>query len=243
MTGGAAVTDVTMSGTITTTISGAMPNGTTPTPQSGTFTLIATAAGQGKSIVTTDSGTRTEIRDISSGIPAVTETGPDGVSHSVTTQSAVSPHPGWFYPLFVLNSALTSTIYASSYVGQETWSGNSVQHLSLWLVPLNSASSPRFGQQATQHEVYVDAASLLPVGLTFTVHPYDPTSPNRTIAPYRNEVIDTLEQVTFSDYQQVQNRSVALHIHTSLRAGATMIVSEIQLTSISFNTGATIAAN
>jgi hypothetical protein len=52
-----------------------------------------------------------------------------------------------------------------------------------------------------------------------------------------------LEQVTFSDYQQVQGREVALHIHTTFQAGLLTIVTDTQLSSVSFNTGAIVAAN
>jgi len=92
-------------------------------------------------------------------------------------------------------------------------------------------------------EIYLDPSSLLPLGVTFTIHPYDPANPNRPIMPYRDETLDGIEQASFSDYRQVQGRPVAFHIHSAMNAGATRIVTDIQFSSISFNTGATIAAN
>lgn len=243
-TGGTPVADVTMTGSTTTTVGPAganSANSTAANSQSGTITFIATAAGQGQSTVTTPAGTRTEIRDISSGSPTLTETGTDGVSHTVTTQSALSPHPAWFYPALVLNTGLSSSNYASSYVGQGTWNGAAVQHIAVWLLP--NASSASQLQQVTQHDIYLDPSSLLPVGMTFTVHPYDSTNPNKPLVPYRNNAVDSVEQVTFSDYRQVQGREVAFHIHTNMQAGMLTIVTDTQLSSVSFNTGATVAAN
>jgi hypothetical protein len=236
-TGGAPVTDVTMTGTITTT-AGA-------NTESGTITLIATAAGRTEATVSTSAGgARTEIRDISSGWPTLTIIGTDGVAHTVTTQSALAPHPASFYLPFVLGSGLSSPIYASSYVGLETWNGVPVQHVSVWMIPGGSwSASAQLLQQITQHDIYLDPSTLLPVAITFAVHPYDPTNPNRPLFPYRGKTLDSVEQVQFSQYQQVQGRSVALHVHTTMQAGQLNIVSDVQLSSVSFNTGATVAAN
>ncbi len=112
MTGGLPVTDVTMTGTMSVTI------GTNT--ESGTITMVATAAGQGQVAISLPSDTRTEIRSLSAGGSTLTELGADGVPHLVNTQSALSPHPDWFYPPFVLSSGLSSPEYASSYAGEET---------------------------------------------------------------------------------------------------------------------------
>jgi len=68
LTGGAPVTDVTMTGTVTDTVAPARAD-QPPSTDSGTITFVATAAGQGESVVSTSSENRTEIRDISSGSP------------------------------------------------------------------------------------------------------------------------------------------------------------------------------
>lgn len=245
MTGGAALTDVTMSGTITTSASPA-PDGI-PVPaggaDSGSVTFVATSAGRGMSTIKTGSGTRTEIRDVSSGTPTLTVKGTDGTTYSITTQSAVSPYPGWFYPALLLSTGVVSGNYASSYVGPETWNGAPAQHVAVWLLPNAASAFANFPQQVTQHDIYLNPTSLLPLGMTFIVHPYDPAAPNRPLISYRGESIDSMEYVTFSNYQQVQGRLVPFHIQTSLRAGATTISADIQLSSISINTGATVTAN
>ena len=217
--------------------------------RSGTITLVATASGQGQSTLILPSGTYTEFRSISTGSASLIEIGPDGVPHSIATQAAVSPNPAWFCPALVLTSASYPN-YASSYVGQETLDGTSVQHLAVWWLPGNnsgdgtaSASGTQFWQSLTQHDIYVDATSLLPVAMTFHTQPYDPTAPNTPIVPYRGNNAGRTMQLLFSNYQVVEGRPVALHLHGTLPiSGNLTITTDIQLSSVAFNTGATVTA-
>jgi hypothetical protein len=234
LTGAFAVTDVTMTGAYTVTnASGA---------QSGTITMVATSSGQSQSTVTLPSGTYSETRSISGGSASMTETGPDGVAHTISTQTALAPNPAWFCPALVLTAA-SSSGYLSSYIAQETLSGEAVQHLAVWWLPGSSAASSTvapFWQQMTQHDIYLDASSLLPVSMTFLLHPYNPKEPNTPFPPYPGSSLDGIVQLSFLDYQVVQGRHVALHIQSTLKTGAGNVVSNIQISSVTFNTGATI---
>ena len=233
MTGGALPTDVTMSGTVTITA------GTNT--DTGTVTLVATSSGRTQSTVTTTTGTHTEIRDISGGWPTLTVIGTDGVAQTVTTQSALAPHPASFYLPFVLTSGLSSSIYASSDVGKDTWNGATVEHISVWMVPGGSWSGGALLlQQITQQDIYLDSSSMLPVAMTVTVHPYDATAPNSLLMPLRNNSVDSVEQVEFSQYQPVQGRPIPFHTHTTIQTTHLSIVIDVRLTSVSFNTGASV---
>lgn len=246
LTGGSSVTDVTMTGTVATSVrpNGSAADGALANSQSGTVTFVATARGQSQSTITTSAGTRVEIRDISGGWPKLTVVGTDGTAYDVTTQSALSPHPDLSYPAFIFASGLSSPIYASAYIGQGSWNGTSAQHLSVWMIPSASwTGSAQQLRQITQHDIYLDASSLLPVCIKFTVHPYDPANPNSPLIPRRgNSSFDSVEQVQFSQYQQVQGRPVPFHIHTIITTQFVTILSDVQLSSVSFNTGATVSA-
>jgi hypothetical protein len=236
LTGGSPVTDVTMKGAYTVT----KASGT----QSGTITMVATASGQGQSTVTLPSGTYTEIRSIAAGSASMIEIGPDGLSHAISTQTAVSPNPAWFCPALVLAAASLPN-YASSYIGPETLNGEAVQHLAVWWLPGSSNSSAsaswtQFWQQVTRHDIYLDASSLLPVSMTFLLHPYDPQNPGKPLTAYRDSSSDRPVQLLFSHYQVVEGRSVALHIHGILKTGAGSVISDIDISSVTFNTGATV---
>lgn len=237
LTGGSPVTDVTMSGTYTITDASGTRN--------GTITMTATASGQGQLTITLPSGTYSEVRSISGGSAIMSETGSDGVQHTITTQTALSPNPAWFCPTLVLASA-SSPNYLSSYLGQETMNGSAVQHLALWWLPGTGSSAAasnvaRFWQQATQHEIYLDASSLLPVAMNYSLQPYNPNNPNQPIIPYRGSSAVRVTQVQFSNYQLVQGRPVAFHIHSSMPVSLfDTLTSDIQLSSVTFNTGTTI---
>ena len=235
LNGGSPVSDVTMKGTYTVTDA----HGT----QSGMITMVATASGQGQSTVSLPSGSYTEIRSVSASSASMIETGPDGVPHAISTQTALSPNPAWFCPALLLAS-VSSPNYSTSYIGQETLDGEAVHHLAVWWLPASSSSvSPtlaRFWQQITRHDIYLDASSLLPVSMTFVLHPYDPKNPGQPLITYRGSNLDGTVQLWFSDYQQVQGRPVALHIHGTLKIGVRAVTSDIQISSALFNTGAIV---
>jgi hypothetical protein len=237
LTGGTPITDVTVTGTYTVTNA----SGT----QSGKIELVATAAGQGRSTVTLPSGTYTETRSVAGGSASMIESGPDGVPHMIATQTAVSPNPAWFCPALLLATA-ASPSYATSYVGREMLNGEAVHHLAVRWLPggtASSASEPltQFWQQATNHDIYLDASSLLPVSITFLLHPYDPSSPSNPLRMYRGNTADRTVQILFSDYQLVQGRPVAFHIHSTMKTGVGNVISDIYVSSVEFNSGAVVS--
>jgi hypothetical protein len=236
LTGGLILTDVTMTGAYTVTNA----SGT----QSGTITMVATASGQGQSTVTLPSGTYTEIRSVAGGSASMVEAGPDGVPHAISTQTAVSPNPAWFCPALVLTAA-SSPNYSSFYVGQETLNGEAVHHLAVWWLPGTSSSSAsatltQFWQQITRHDIYLDRSSLLPVSMVFLLHPYDPLNPGTPLTTYRGSNPDRTVELLFSDYQVVEGRTVALHIHSTMKTTVGTVISDIHISSVTFNTGATV---
>jgi len=232
--GATPITDITLTGSITVAFRSVV--------QSGTVKLIATAAGQSEVASSFSSGTGIEIRDISTGSPTLTVIQADGTKYSVTTQSALSPNPSWFFPAFILSQALLEPFYTSSYIGLETRNGDAVQHVAVWPASTNSSFSG-IVTALTRHDIYLDASSLLPVAITFNAHPYDAANPDTVLIPYRGNPVDHLEEVDFSDYQAVQGHAVALHIHTLINLVAGPLVTDIQISSVELNTGATISAN
>jgi hypothetical protein len=231
MTGNTPVTDVTMTGTVTVTRG--------QTTDSGTISLIATAAGRSQTTATVPAGTRTQVRDISGDKPTVTETGPDGVTRTLPLPAALSPQPAWFYPPLIMAAAST-TGDGYSYLGQEQRNGATVDHFAIWRGPSAASSVAQQKPYPTQHDIYLDPASLLPVAMTFTLHAYLPGSAGAGPPPSRAKLKDRHEEVAFSDYRQVQGRPVAFHLQVQSDGAALM---DIQLSSVSFNTGALVAAH
>ncbi|MBZ5695912.1 MAG: hypothetical protein LAN36_11205 [Acidobacteriia bacterium] len=244
LTGGAPVADVTMTGNVT------VNRGSTT--ESGTITLVATAAGQSQITTVLPSGNWVTTQNYAASPRTSTSAGPSGAAQDTAPEDVLGPHPAWFCPALLVGAIAPQT-YLASYVGQETRSGSAVQHVSFWPQASSSPTSPFLtaGQQVLtgpapslplqigQQELFVDSSSLLPKELIIRVRGYrsafnssDPAHPT----------IPTLvdERVQFSDYRQVQGRMVAFHIQVSFGPVPGM---DIQLSSVTFNTGATVAAN
>ncbi|HXX20147.1 MAG TPA: hypothetical protein VEJ46_12155 [Candidatus Acidoferrum sp.] len=234
MTGGVAINDATLTGTITISFGTAT--------QSGTLTVVTTASGQGQLTLNLPLGTTTEVRSLTANGPTLAEAASDGVFHSVNTQSALAPHPAVFFPAFLLGSGLSSPQYSVSYVGQETRYGTTVKHLVMWLAQSNPYVA--VGQQRSgQHDIYIDVNSGLVRGITFTAHPYDASNPDKQFVSNRVASYDNLEEVTFSDFRSVNNSIVPFQIQTSLYLQNGTLASSIQFSQVSLNTGAAITQN
>jgi hypothetical protein len=81
---------------------------------------------------------------------------------------------------------------------------------------------------------------LLPESVTYFLHPYSRKNPQKVFFPYRNNPLDALEEIRYSNYQSVHGTPVAFNIEVYLNG---VLVRTIQLSSVSFNTGATISGN
>ncbi len=238
-TAGSTIKDVTMTGTTTILV-----NPQTKEKQTGTISITLASGERSQAVVNLPSGARTMTRSVSNGIASAKSVGPDGVSVAAPSQTALSPHPYNAFPAMLLNVGLSSSGNLSSHVGPETRNGTPVEHIAVWRIP-NGASPTDAGkypgfQRATEHEIYLDPATLLPTALTFYLHPFDAKNPKRPIVPYRNSQVDALEEIRYSDYRLVQGTPVAFHMEIYIR---NVLVQEIQLSSVAFNTGATISGN
>jgi len=260
LTGGASVTDVTMNGTIT--VTRGSPQGSTPlsattltfTSESGTFTFAATASGQSKGTLNMPSGTRSDARNYAESPHVGTATGPSG-SSSENPDDLVGPHPAFFYPAFIIASALAQN-YSTSNLGQETREGVVVEHVALWPESTSGtqvASSQILWQQAAvpaatvQHagqiDLYLNPASSLPVAITFSIPAFRQTATGSrlpSMSAIGNLPMYVAQEFDFSNYQDVQGRAVAFTIKVYSGNALSM---EIQLSSVNFNAGVTIAVN
>jgi hypothetical protein len=117
LTGGTAVSDITLNGTV-------MWNGTGA--DTGTATLRALGTAESRMDLALTSGIRTEIRDAQTGAPLGEWTNPNTVTGKFASQNCWTDAV-WFFP--VLGSLAAGPNVVLSYVGQETRNGNTVQHI------------------------------------------------------------------------------------------------------------------
>ncbi|MGH9648081.1 MAG: hypothetical protein ACRD4E_14825 [Bryobacteraceae bacterium] len=122
LTGNTAITDVTLTGTVT-LIAG-------PDTETGSATLLALGTGESRLDLTIADGMRTEIRDASTGVAQGKWLAPGGASGLFASQNCATDAV-WFFP--VLSSLTASPKIVLSYVGQETRLGLKVEHIRSYL--------------------------------------------------------------------------------------------------------------
>jgi len=210
LTHGLAVSDVTLTGSVTWTLGSDI--------ESGTGTLMALGTGESRMDLALSAGTRTEIRDSSATTPRgkwVSQSGQSGMYafHNCWTDAA------WFFP--ALGSLAASPNVVLSYFGLETHNGAAVQHLRSHIYQANQlgAVGP---QQWSAMDFYLDSSSFLPLAVAFTVHPDDDMTTNIPM------------EIRFDNYQLTSGVSVPFHIQRFFNGN---LVVDAAVTSVSINAG------
>jgi hypothetical protein len=234
LTGGASISDVTISATAH-RIVGA-------DDQTGTATLTAMAAGESKLRLSLLSGvfveTRTPVGNPPAGspagavVPAGGWSGPDGVTHGMVAHNLMTDAT-WFLPAFTINKLAGSTGFVASYIGQETREGQQVLHLSAsqqyW--PSSGGQAliqvPPLIQQMSQMDLYLDPTTLLPVALAFYVHPDN------------NFNADIPSEVRYSDYRSVNGVQVPFHVQRYLNNS---LILDLNFETVAFNSGLNVTS-
>jgi hypothetical protein len=199
----------------------------------GTISLTAAANGQSRIQVQLPSGSETETRSISPFMRSGTWTDSTGFAHQVPPQDLSGPHPAWFYPSFILMSGLGSPGYVSQDLGVEVRDGVSVEHIAIWQAPIKNlpASSVGYVKQQSRCDIYLDPSTLRPVAISFN-RQFDAASQGQFLAPKQTSSASVLEEVRYSDYQQVQGIPIAFHLQVFFQGA---LRSDIQISSAKFN--------
>lgn len=221
MTGGQAVSDVTLQGTAR-RIAGS-------DDETGTAVLKALATGEARVDYSVASGSRSEVRATSTGGSAGQWVGPDGTPHAVPQHNLMTD-PTWFFPAFTLGRLVSSTNYVLSYVGREIRNGQAVEHLTACTL-IEGADAPADWKATIQHlsqmDIYLDSSTLLPAALTFNLHPDN------------DSTVDIPIEVRFSDYRSIAGAQMPFHIQKFLNNG---LVLDLEFRTASVNTGLELSA-
>jgi hypothetical protein len=209
LTGGAAISDVTLTGSVTW-------NGS----HTGTATLRALGTGESRIDLALTSGTRTEIRDAQTGVPLGEWVAPSSATGLFAWQNCATDAV-WFFP--ALGSLRAGPNVVLSYIGQTTWNDTNVQHIQSYVYQANPTPglNPSLQQLSTM-DFYLDATSLLPVAVTFNAHPDN------------NSGVNLLVEIDFSNYQNINGVMVPMLIQRS-QQGNLMV--DVVISGASFNTG------
>jgi hypothetical protein len=215
LTNGTAISDVTLSGTVVWT--------------SGTGSENGTATAYGKTNVESriglalSGGNRSEIRNSSGGSPQGAWIDAGGQSTASASQNCWNDAV-WFFPELLSLSAVNSDpTLVLVYVGLETRSGRSVQHLrSYHYITSKLQQVTNFARQMSVVDYYLDFQTLVPLTIAFNAHPDDDASTNIAV------------EVDYSDYQLSNGMLVPFHI-TKLWQGNPLL--DFTVTNVTVNSG------
>jgi hypothetical protein len=241
LTGGAQVTDVTVTGSVRRIVGSDDEN--------GTATLMANSAGDSRTALSFPSGNRVEVRN-HAGTPAIglppgvsqsdlpeglvrkatassqavgTWSGPDGISHAIARHNLFS-EAAWFSPAIILSRLISNqNDVVAANLGEETYRGQTVLQVS---VSQQSQQAPQRISNILEHlsrtDVLLDQSTLLPTAVTFNTHPDS------------NAALDIPVEVYFSDYHNVNGVQVPLHVQRFLNGS---LVLDLQLGNATINSG------
>lgn len=208
---GNAICDVTLPGSVT--WSGGV------TPETGTVILLASRAGESRMNLVLPSGTRSGIRDTSTGVAQGQWIAQNGASGLFASQNCATDAV-WFFP--ALGSLAQGPNIVLTYAGQETRNGAAVQHIQSCVYQSNPLGVSPTPQQLSTLDSYLDATLLLPLAINFNAHPDSSANPNLPV------------EVDFSNYQALNGVVVPTHIQRSVQGN---VLVDIAISSASFNTG------
>ncbi len=219
--GAVPLADVTMTGTATRTIG--------PDSETGNFTLKALGDNQSRFDFTFASGTTTEVYNVSSATnaPQGFWIGTDSAVHSIANHNCFAGEV-WFFPALTIVGDLSNPAVSVSYVGAETKNGVAVTHLSYTVaVPGVSSVPDPILTPLSATEVYLDSNTLLPVAITYYVHPDNDLLLNIPV------------EVDFSSYKPVQGVQTPFHVQKFFNGN---LLFDLSVQSVNMNTGLTTAA-
>lgn len=200
MTGGAAVNDATLTGTVR-WIAGS-------DDETGTATFRAKGAGESRVDIDLNNGARSEVRRNSQGVP----TGEWKKGHGKVTSAAQHncwTDAVWFFPALSSLTQVSNPKFVFSYIGQEQHNGLSVLHLRV--MQLLYGDTPKLNiSRYSAMDFYLDPISYLPSAISFNLH------------PDMDLGTDIPNEIRFADYRRVSGVQVPFHIQRLLNGSLLM---------------------
>jgi hypothetical protein len=214
LTAGAAVADVTLKANV---ISILGSDG-----EIGTGTLLAKGTAESSVNLNLSGGTRSDIRNSSSGVPAG-----EWTKNGATTPTHYAIHNGWtdaswFFPALSSLTQTANPIFVFQYIGQEQYNGANVQHVRVFQLYPSDTRNMLQASRMSAMDFYLDAVSSLPVATAFKAHPDTDMNADIPVA------------VLFGNYQVVSGIQIPFHTQRSING---TIVLDITVTSAAVNSG------
>ena len=184
----------------------------------GPATLIASGNQQSLVTLSLTNGPRQEVRNGFAGAWS----GVDQIPQLMAPHNCWSD-ANWFFPSLTLQALQADPTLGVLYQGPASWSGHAVLHLQFFhTIPGLSSSLLAQAQTVSAMDLLVDPQSLLPLSLSFNLHPDDDLN------------IGIPVQVLFSDYRLQGGVLVAFHIQKYVQGTLTL---DLQVSSATVNSG------
>ncbi len=188
--------------------------------ETGTAELEASGFDELLSVLTLPSGTQTLVRQ---GM-AEALTGADGQVQIAALHNSLYPAP-WFMPaLLVQGWLLPANNVTLGSATNEVRNGQNVIHIDAYRLPVGQldALTGSYLVQASTADLYLDATTLLPLYLDFTLHPDN------------DELINFPVTIAFLSYSSVNGVQVPFHIQRFLQRS---LLLDLTLSSAAINVG------
>jgi len=203
LTGGVAISDVTLNANVTSTWGSSS--------ETGTATFRASGTSDGRVDLNLNDVTRTDVRNSTNGIPGGAWVVNGGTAtpyalHNCWTDAA------WFFPALSSLAHTANANFVFKYMGQVQHGGLNTQQVRVFQAPPAGIS---LFQQLSTIDFYLDPVSLLPSAVAFNVHPDG------------NAGVSLSVEVDFSNYQVIQGVAVPMHIQR-YQQGTLMLDATIQ---------------
>jgi hypothetical protein len=208
LTGGATISDVTLTGSVTW-------NGS----DTGTATLQALGTDDSRIDFSLNQESRSLIRNSLSGTPQGAWIGV-GLSRTLAQHNCWTD-ANWFFPYFSLVTTRRPQ-QVFKYVGRETRFGRSVEHIRSYRYLGRKPNHISTFRRLSTMDYFLDASSFLPLAITFHEHPDNDTN------------LDTRIEIRFMNYESFNDILVPSRIQRLVNDG---LVLDLTVTSASFNSG------
>jgi hypothetical protein len=192
LTGGASVSSVTESGTVTRTVGGDQ--------EQGTITLQSVGVMTNQITISTGAGNFSEVRSWNGAIPSGQWSGLDGQQHPIAPFNCWSDAV-WFFPALSLLSDYADPTLVFSDLGPVQYSGGSVEHIQAYrYISTLPPDRQLLVEQFSTVDYYLDSNTALPVAIAFSTHGDHSPDSNVPIA------------AVFSQYQPVDGIQIPFQI-------------------------------
>lgn len=171
------------------TFSGTATSSNGDSGDSGSFNVQCAVSGNSQLQMQLQSGSRTEIRQISNGVSSGTWIDAQGTSHAMVDHNLYSPE-SWACPAVLISRLLLSSTRTIQFVGIEQKNGLTTAHFSSTVPATGTDQASQLLSHLTQVDLYIDPQSLQPLVVDFNIHPDNDAG------------VDIPIEVCFSGYQQ-----------------------------------------